>query len=127
MKENSVRWFEIYVQDMKRAKSFYEKMLGIKLEKLQEDMGPELEEMQIFPHEQGKPGAAGALVKMKGFPPGSNSTIVYFGSEDCAVEVGRVKDAGGKVFKDKFSIGPHGFIALVTDPDGNMVGLHSDK
>ena len=31
---NPVGWFEIYVQDMDRAKAFYEKLLGIKLSKL---------------------------------------------------------------------------------------------
>jgi hypothetical protein len=32
--------------------------------------------------------------------------------------------AGGKVFRDKFSIGQYGF-ALVFDTEGNMIGLHS--
>jgi len=34
MESNPVRWFEIYVQDMSRAKSFYESVLQLKLEKL---------------------------------------------------------------------------------------------
>lgn len=34
---------------------------------------------------------------------------------------------GGRIFKEKFSIGPYGFIALIIDPEGNMVGLHSIK
>ena len=29
MKANPVVWFEIYVQDMPRAKTFYEKVLGV--------------------------------------------------------------------------------------------------
>jgi predicted enzyme related to lactoylglutathione lyase len=29
--------------------------------------------------------------------------------------------------KDKFSIGQYGFIALVTDTEGNVIGLHSMK
>ena len=31
---NPVGWFEIYVQDMKRAKAFYEGVFGFKLDKL---------------------------------------------------------------------------------------------
>jgi len=127
MKENPVRWFEIYVQDAQRAMTFYEKMLGLKLERLKEDMGPEIQAMWMFPSDHSASGATGALVQMKGVPSGGNSTIVYFGSEDCSVEVKRATEAGGTVFKDKFSIGPHGFIALVKDPDGNIVGLHSMK
>ena len=61
MQHNPVGWFEIYVQDMPRAKAFYGAVLGVEFESLE----------------------------------------------------------------SKFSIGEHGFIALVTDPDGNMIGLHS--
>ena len=56
---------------------------------------------------------------------GHNSTIVYFMSEDCATEAGRVAGFGGTIFKDKFAIGEYGFIALAKDPDGNIFGIHS--
>ena len=39
--------------------------------------------------------------------------------------VGRVEQAGGKVEQPKTSIGEHGFIALIRDTEGNVVGLHS--
>jgi predicted enzyme related to lactoylglutathione lyase len=32
---------------------------------------------------------------------------------------------GGHIVKDKFSIRNYGNIALVSDPDGNVVGFHS--
>jgi uncharacterized protein len=89
-------------------------------------MRPELE-MLAFPMSQGSMGAAGALVKMPGFPSGGNSTLVYFMCDDCAVEEGRVTTSGGKVEKPRMSIGEHGFISLVTDTEGNMFGLHSMK
>ena len=44
---------------------------------------------------------------------------------DCAVEESRVAAAGGRVHKSKWSIGQYGNIALVTDTEGNMLGLHS--
>ena len=62
---------------------------------------------------------------MEGVPSGGNSTLVYFHCDDCAVEAGRVADAGGQVRVAKMSIGEHGFIAIASDPDGNMIGLHS--
>jgi predicted enzyme related to lactoylglutathione lyase len=71
-------------------------------------------------------GSAGALVHMPGCPSGG-STLVYFACDDCAVEVARAVEHGGEVFKPKMSIGPNGFIALVTDTEGNMIGLHSMK
>ena len=123
MAHNPVGWFEIYVQDMPRARAFYEAVLATTLDRLESgDL-----EMWAFPMQPEAKGSAGALVRMEGFPSGGNSTLVYFSSEDCAVEAGRVAANGGKVFKDKFSIGQYGFIALATDPDGNMFGLHSLK
>lgn len=120
---NPVGWFEIYVQDMPRARAFYETVLARKLERLE---SPGIE-MWAFPMEPDQPGAAGSLVRMEGFPSGGNSTLVYFISEDCAVEAARVAAAGGKVFKEKFPIGEYGFIALAIDTEGNMFGLHSMK
>ena len=64
---------------------------------------------------------------LTGFPSGGNSTLVYFMCDDCAVEQGRVKGAGGRVEKPKMSIGQYGFISLVVDTEGNMIGLHSQK
>jgi predicted enzyme related to lactoylglutathione lyase len=127
MKTNPVGWFEIYVQDMNRARAFYEAVFVTKLEKLP---GPDID-MWCFPMSQdcSTPlyGAPGALVHLPGCPSGGSGTIVYFVCEDSAVEEARVAPAGGKVFKTKFSIGQYGFIALVTDTEGNMIGLHSMK
>jgi predicted enzyme related to lactoylglutathione lyase len=123
MANNPVRWFEIYVQDMERAKKFYEAVFQVGLERLP----AEGMEMLAFPMGQEGPGASGALVKMPGVPSGGNSTLVYFTCVDCAVEAGRVAGAGGRIFKDKMSIGQWGFIALAFDTEGNMFGLHSMK
>ena len=70
-------------------------------------------------------GAGGALVKMPGVPSGGNSTLVYFSCVDCATEGGRVVKSGGRIQREKWSIGPYGFIALAFDTEGNMFGLHS--
>ncbi len=64
---------------------------------------------------------------MEGLASGGNSTLVYFICADCSVEAKRASAQGGKIFKEKFSIGQYGFIALVTDTEGNMIGLHSMK
>jgi len=121
MRENPVGWFEIYVQDLDRARAFYESVLGTTLTKLN---SPVIE-MWAFPSSFDKPGSAGALVKMPGFASGGNSTLVYFSSEDCAVEEGRVHAAGGRIQRSKMSIGEYGFITLAFDTEGNMFGLYS--
>lgn len=124
MDMNPVGWFEIYVKDMTRAKSFYEKVLGTPLSKLPQS-GDSLDDMWAFPMNQGAGGASGALVKMDGAPVGAGGTIVYFVTEDCGAAAARAKDAGGAIVKDKLSIGEYGNIALVSDPDGNIIGFHS--
>ena len=35
MQSNPVGWFEIYVQDMQRAKTFYKKVFAVQLQKLE--------------------------------------------------------------------------------------------
>lgn len=121
MQHNPVGWFEIYVQDMPRAKAFYERVLAVELQKLE---GTEFE-MWAFPmHPDGK-GASGALIHIPGCPTGGHGTMVYFTTTDCAIPAGLAAENGGEVHRAKFSIGPYGFIALVTDTEGNMIGLHS--
>lgn len=121
MAGNPVGWFEIYVQDMARARSFYESTLEVQLNKL-----PNTDfDLMAFPSDMTAYGAGGALVKMEGMPSGGNSTLVYFSCPDCGPVAQRAAAAGGAVFREKFSIGEYGFIALCTDTEGNMFGLHS--
>jgi predicted enzyme related to lactoylglutathione lyase len=118
---NPVSWFEIYVQDMGRAKAFYEAVFGIQLTKL---AGTEFE-MWAFPmHEDGS-GASGSLVKIPDYPSGANSVIVYFSCADCAVEAEKAARSGGQIETGKKSVAQYGHIALVIDIEGNVIGLHS--
>jgi predicted enzyme related to lactoylglutathione lyase len=121
MRNNPVRWFEIYVQDISRARAFYEGVLEVKLEKLG---SPDIE-MWAFGMDPEKAGTGGALIRVPGVPSGGNSTLVYFACEDCAVEESRVAEFGGTVHRPKMSIGQYGFVTLAVDTEGNMVGLHS--
>ena len=126
MKGNPVGWFEIYVQDMGRARKFYEALFATKLEKI----GPPAGELEMwsFPGDQHSYGTPGALVKMKDRPPGGGlSTLVYFMCQDCAVQEAKVPKLGGRIERKKMSIGEYGFISLVYDTEGNMIGLHSRK
>lgn len=118
---NPVGWFEIYVQDMDRARSFYETTFAVKLEELP---SPGLK-MLAFPMNPELPGCGGALVRYEGMASRVGGTLVYFSCADCATEAARALRHGGSICKEKFSIGPYGFIALIYDPEGNMVGLHS--
>nr|WP_324259937.1 VOC family protein [Cellvibrio fontiphilus] len=129
MKGNPVVHFEIYAQDIERAKKFYESTFEVTLEKIPSPI-PEMEmEMWSFPMDDEAPmssyGTGGMLVKMEGFEPGAGGTLVYFGCDDCAVQAARAAECGGSVFQEKTAIGEHGFCALVKDTEGNLIGLHS--
>lgn len=125
---NPVGWFEIYVEDMARARAFYERVFDVRLQGLQDpnpDAGEAALEMWAFPMEMEAGGASGALVRAQGVAPGMGGTLVYFSCDDCAVEGARVADAGGRVHREKMAIGEYGFIVLAFDPEDNMIGLHS--
>ena|SRR3989338_5039741 len=121
MAHNPVIWFEIYVQDMNRARKFYESVFEVKLEKIK---SPNIE-MWSFPMQMDQVGTAGSLVKVEGVPSGGNSTIVYFTCADCAIEEGRAEKLGAKIHRRKMSIGKYGYISLLYDTEGNMIGLNS--
>ena len=116
-----VGWFEIYVQDMERAKAFYQKTFKIKLS-LIENAIPEMWAFPLLAEDHGCPGA---LVKMSGKDSGIGGTIVYFSCVNCAREAARASKNGGRIHREKFAVGKHGFISLVLDTEGNLIGLHS--
>lgn len=126
-KMNPIGWFEIYVEDMDRAAGFYETVLGLSAEDLPTPQVDGNIEMRAFPGDMSGAGATGALVKMDGMKGGSGGTVIYFVTEDCAVPEGKVEAAGVKVHQPKMSIGAHGFCSLVSDTEGNIIGLHSMK
>ena len=124
--KKAVVWFEIYVDDIERATKFYETVLDTTLETLGDPTDQNLK-MMSFPGDMEKYGSGGALVKMEGMKPGGNSTIAYFGCDDCSIEEARIEGAGGKVMRPKISIGEYGFITLGVDTEGNIFGLYSMK
>lgn len=124
-KMNAVAWFDIFVEDLERAVGFYETVLGQKLEEIVDPTGES--QMMSFPADMTAYGAAGALTKSAHGRSGVGGTILYFSSQDCAVEEARVVNTGGQVIRTKFSIGEFGFVTLCMDSEGNMFGLNSLK
>jgi uncharacterized protein len=120
---NAIGWFDIYVEDMDRAVTFYESVLGQKLEKIIDPTGAT--QMMSFPANMKAYGASGALVKSKHSRPGVGGTMVYFSVEDCSVQESRIIAANGKIVRSKFSIGEFGWVTLCVDTEGNMFGLNS--
>lgn len=119
-----VGWFEIPVNDMNRAKAFYETVFKVQIEI--HDFGGIL--MGWFPFDESKPGATGTLIKQDTYIPSQKGTLVYFVSEDVKNELDRVEAAGGKLYQSKTQISPeHGFMGVFIDSEGNRVALHSKQ
>jgi uncharacterized protein len=125
MRANPICWFEIHVDDMVRARRFYEAVLQIELEPLADPDGDI--EMLAFPGGMDRFGAPGVLAKVPGCAPGRGGALVYFACTDCARPAARVEAAGGRVERPKHSIGEYGYIAVAVDTEGNPFGLHSTE
>ncbi len=119
-----IGWFDIYVEDMERATAFYEAVLATTLAPMDDPNDPTTQ-MPGFGDDFTSHGAGGALVKLEHAQPGPGGSMVYFSCVDGAVEEARVASAGGTVVRPRFSIGDHGFVSIVTDTEGNVIGLHS--
>jgi uncharacterized protein len=127
---NALTWFEIPAKDIKRARKFYETILDIQMETM-EDGSPE-EETAFFPRQKDTIMAlsgivSGALVKAKRLKPGKNGPLIYLNaSPDLQKVIGKVEAAGGKITRPYSKI-PAGFIAAIEDTEGNKVALHAAK
>lgn len=124
---NMISWFELYVDDMERAKAFYSSVLQNEFEPLVSADEGGVEMWSFGEGQMDRYGCSGALAKMNGMKPGGNSIVIYFECDDCAVEQSRVEAAGGAVIFGKKSIEPWGCISICRDTEGNMFGLHSMK
>ena len=124
-KVNVLNWFELPVHDMARAKRFYEAIFGITMDK-QEMMKMD---MAFFPYEPGSGKLAGALVKSGSHKPSPDGVIIYLnGNPDLSVPLAKVEKAGGKIIMPKTQIAPDiGYMAFLTDTEGNRVALHSQQ
>lgn len=120
---NPVNWFEIPTKDLDRAQSFYEKVLGIQMQR--QDMGDL--KMAWFPMVQDGDGATGTLVRNEHYTPSHAGSLIYFSVESIEDAVEKVEANGGKVLNPKSSIGEFGFVAHFEDTEGNRVALHSDR
>jgi predicted enzyme related to lactoylglutathione lyase len=123
MKQNMVAWFEIPVNDMNRAKAFYEKVFNLAITVV--DFGGTI--MGWFPNQGEAYGATGTLILQESYVPSQKGTLVYFSSEDISTELDRVEAAGGTIYKAKTQISPEqGYMGVFIDSEGNRVALHAN-
>ena len=121
MSKHKVVHFEIPASDFTKAKKFYSKAFGWKLEMWEDRYmmanTTEVDENQM-PKEAG--GINGGFYKRKSKKQ-QPSIVVETDSIERTLK--KVENAGGRVTEKKHPIGEMGFMAEFTDPDGNEIGL----
>jgi len=118
---NSINWFEIPTRDMDKAVPFYERTLGVTLKREVFGGMPHA----IFPVEKMETSVTGALVAAPHLTPGAGVVIYLEAPDGVSACLARAKAAGAKEVVPHMHIGENGWIAVVADPEGNHVGLHS--
>lgn len=125
-KEAALTWFEIPVEDMDRAVTFYEAIFDIKMQRMQPGDGLE---MALFPRAQHTAG--GSLMKNPDYyrPSNTHGPLIYLNANPDLSEVeGRVEEAGGKVSIPKRQISPDfGYMGVIEDTEGNRIALFSEE
>jgi len=115
--------FEIYAEDVERAKKFYEKVFGWKIEKWEGSM----EYWNITTGKQGEPGIDGGLMRRQGGEPKVDTPISTY---ICTIDVPnidvylkQIQDHGGKVTMEKSPIRGVGWFAYCLDTEKNIFGI----
>jgi uncharacterized protein len=122
LQSNPVTWFEIYVDDLTRARDFYHSVFHYEFTHI-----PFNGDFEAYLFQGSMPavGALGALMKHPLRGPSAQGSIVYFHCDGCDEICRRALEQGGHIFKAKTNIGKDGFIALIGDSEGNVIGVHS--
>ena len=114
-------WIEIPVNDLPKARAFYEKILQVELATM--DIGPI--KYALFPTEDRF--NAGALAQGDGYVPSTTGITVYLDGRSGIDQIlGRVVQAGGQILLPKTYLSPEaGYIGFFLDTEGNKIGLQA--
>jgi predicted enzyme related to lactoylglutathione lyase len=112
---NPVVWFEVMGQDADKMRNFYGDLLGWRFEVIQE--------MNYGTVEAGEGGIAGGVGQVA---EGRGWATFYTKVPDLEASLAQAKKLGSSVRVPITEL-PDTRIAVVTDPEGNAVGLCADK
>ncbi len=120
-RKNAISWFELAALDFKRAVGFYGTVLDIELE----DVSSGSHHLALFPCDPDS-GVGGSISAAPEVVPAFGGTLVYLDVDgELDAVLARIPSAGGKVLRPRSSLGDQGAIAVFSDTEGNIVGLHS--
>lgn len=118
--EKFISWVAIPATDFKRAVTFYNSILNIKLQEL--DCGTE--KMACFP------SGDGAISFSPGFNPSSDGVLVSLNTgNDFDNTMSRIEKNGGRIItpKTKIEVENRGYFSIFIDSEGNRVSLYGNN
>jgi len=127
---SSLTHFEIHVNDIEKAKKFYEALFGWSFENA--SMGEDMEYWLIKTGrttgvDGGQVGIDGGLVRYRDKPtaatPEPNAFVVTVQVDDVETTAEKAKELGGNVTTEKMDIPGVGFWYGINDPSGNALGI----
>ncbi len=119
MKINSVVYFEIPVNNIERAITFYKNVFGFHFEHTNIDHN----EMALFPFSEKTGGISGALAKGEIYKPTNDGVLIYFGTDNIDETLKRAVDNGARILYPKTNNGI-GFVAEFEDSEGNRIAIY---
>jgi len=117
LNHGKVWWSELMTHDPEGARAFYEAVCGWRFEEM-----PMEEGSYLVAHAHGRP-AAGIMAITEEMGEVAPHWMTYIAVADVAAAMTQVKEAGGKMLRAPFHVPDTGWIALVEDASGAMVGL----
>ncbi|QTD42941.1 VOC family protein [Sporosarcina sp. Te-1] len=118
--------FEIHVEDMERAKTFYEKVFGWSFEDWSDYAG--MPYFGVITGNDNEPGINGALMQRKGPAPTANQALNGFactmGVEDYDTTEANILQHGGTVAMPKYALPQMAWQGYYMDTEGNIFGIH---
>ncbi len=115
--------FEIPFDDAKRAKEFYSKVFGWKINEIPEMNYHMVHTVEV--DEKMMPKESGAINggMYKRDESSAKSPVIVIDVKSVDEYVKKVKKAGGKVVIGKRQVGDMGFYAQISDTEGNVIGI----
>jgi len=116
--ENSICHIEISTTDLKKAEKFYSELFSWKILKAEGFTN-------YLTFETGKePG--GGIQKVDKVNPG-DGILLYVQVEEIEKYLNKAKELGGEIIKEKTEIPNIGWFGLLSDLDGNTIGVFKGK
>jgi predicted enzyme related to lactoylglutathione lyase len=106
---------EISAAALKETSQFYADVFGWEIDHSMED----------YPMFKAEGGPGGGFVPLSDVTHTVGVPLLFLATEDIEASLAEVEAHGGKTLQPKTEIGPHGWMAVFSDPAGNRIALYT--